>query len=60
MAIFLGESFDRGFTIDHRGDDLALLARFLGADYDIVTIADRDIDHGVADDFEEEKLALSY
>ena len=59
MAVFLGESFDCGFSIDHCCDDLALLGVLLGTDYDVVAIADCEINHGVADDFKEEELALS-
>ena len=59
MAIFLGESFDGGFAIDHGGDDLALLGIFLGADDDKVAIADGEVDHRVAYDFKEEEFALA-
>ena len=59
MAVFLGESFDGGFSIDHGRDDFALFARFLGTDNDVVAIADCNIDHGVANDLKEEKFALS-
>ncbi len=60
MAVFLGECFDGGFAIDHGGDDLALLGVLLGTDHDKVTIADGQVDHGIAYDFEEEEFALSY
>lgn len=60
MAILLGESFDCGFAIDHGGDDLAFVGILLGADYDVIAIADCNINHGVAYDFKEEELALSY
>ena len=59
MAVFFGECFDGGFAIDHGGDDFALFCVLLGADYDVVAIADRNIDHGVTYDFEEEEFALS-
>ena len=59
MAILVGECFDCGFAIDHGCDDLALVGILLGADYDVIAIADGDINHGVADDFEEEQFAVS-
>ena len=59
MAVFLGECFDGGFAIDHGSDDFAFFGVLLGADYDVIAIADRNINHGVADDFEEEEFALS-
>ena len=59
VAVFLGECFDSGFAIDHGGDDFALFARFLGPDYDVIAIADCNIDHGVTDDLEKEEFALS-
>ena len=59
MAILLGESFDCCFAVDHGCDDLALFGVLLGTDNDIVAIADREINHGVADDLEEEELTLS-
>ena len=59
MAILLGESFDCGFAIDHRGDDLALVGILLGADYNVIAIADCNIDHGIAYNFEQEELALA-
>ena len=59
MAVFLGECFDGGFAIDHGGDDFAFFDVLLGADDDVVAIADCYIDHGVTDDFEEEEFALS-
>ena len=40
MAVFLGECFDGGFAIDHGCDDFALFGVLLGADYDVVAIAD--------------------
>ena len=49
MAVLLGECFDGGFAINHGGDDLALFGVLLGADYDVIAIADRDINHGVSD-----------
>jgi len=60
VAVFFGECFDGGFAIDHGGDDLALFSVLLGADHDIVAIADGDIDHGIAHDFQEEELALAH
>ena len=59
MAVFFGECFDGGFAINHGGNDFAFFARFLGTDYDVVAIADCNIDHRVSDDFEEEEFALS-
>ena len=59
MAVFLGECFDGGFAIDHGSDDFTFFARFLGADNDVIAIADCKIDHRVSDDFEEEEFALS-
>ena len=59
MAVFFGESFDGGFTIDHGGDNFAFLGVLLGTDHDKVAIADGEVDHGVADDFEEEEFALA-
>ena len=59
MAVFLGESFDGCFAIDHRCDDLALFGILLGADNDVIAIAYREINHGVADDFKKEEFALS-
>ena len=59
MAVFLGECFDCCFAIDHCSDDLALFGVLLRADNDVVAIADCEVDHGVADDFEEEEFALS-
>ena len=59
MSVLLGESFDCCFAVDHCGDDLALFGVLLGADNDVVPIADCEINHGVADDLEEEELALS-
>ena len=59
MAILLGESFDCRLAVDHCSDDLALFARFLGADNDVIAIADCKINHGVADDLEKEELTLS-
>ena len=58
MPVFLGECFDGGFAFDHGGDNFTLFARFLGADHDVVAIADCNIDHGITDDFEEEEFAL--
>jgi len=60
VAVFLGECFDGGFAIDHGGDDFALFARFLRADHDKVAIADGQIDHGIANDLEQEELALTH
>ena len=60
MAVLARESFDGGFAIDHGRDDLALFAGLLAADHDIVAIADCSIDHGVADDFEHEEIALAH
>ena len=59
MAVFLGERFDCRFAVDHCCDDLAFFGILLGADNDVVTIADCEINHGVADDLEEEEFALS-
>ena len=59
MAVFLGECFDGGFAIDHGGNDFAFFCVLLGTDYDVVAIADCDIDHGITHDFEEEQFALS-
>ena len=59
MAVFLGESFDCGFSIDHCCDDLALFGILLGADNDVIAIADCKVNHGVADDLEEEELTVS-
>ena len=60
MAVFFGECFDGGFAIDHGGNDLALFGVLLGADHDKVAIADGEVDHGIAYDFEEEELALAH
>ena len=60
MAIFFGESLDCGFAIDHCRDYLTLFSILLGADDDVVAVADCDIDHGVAYYFKEEELALAY
>ena len=59
MAVFLGESFDGGFAINHCGNNLALFASFLGADNDEVAIADCEIDHRIPHNFEHEEFALS-
>ena len=59
MAVLLGECFDRGFAIDHGGDDFALFGVLLGTDHDKVAIADGQVDHGIANDFEQEEFALT-
>ena len=59
MAIFLGESFDCCFAINHCCDDLALFGVLLGADHDVIAIADCNIDHGIAHYFQEEELTLA-
>ena len=51
MAVLFGECFDGGFAINHGGDDFAFFGVLLGADYNVIAIADCDIDHGVADHF---------
>ena len=59
VAVLHGEGFDGGFAIDHGGHDVALVAIFLGADHDVVAVADRGINHGIALDLEHEEVALA-
>ena len=59
MAVLFGEGFDGGFAIDHGGDDFAFFGVLLGTDHDKVAIADSQVDHGIAYDFEQEELALA-
>lgn len=59
MAVALAEHLDGGLAIEHRGDDLAVLGGALRSHDDPVAVADRGVDHRVADDLQHEQLALA-
>src|SRR5699024_4796497 len=58
--VLLRERLDRGLAIDHRGDDLALLGHLLTAHHDPVAVADRRVDHRVADHLQQEQIAVAH
>ena len=59
VAVLALERLDGGLAVDHRGDDVAVLGGRLLADDDVVAVADRGVDHRVADDLEQEQRALA-
>ena len=53
------ERLDGRLAVDHRRDDLAVLGDRLAPHHDPVAVADRGVDHRVADHLEQEQLAVA-
>src|SRR5262249_13965695 len=59
VAVALLERLHGGLTVNHGGDDLAVLRVFLLPDDDPVAVRDRRVDHRVAGDLQHEQAALA-
>jgi hypothetical protein len=59
VAVALLERLHGGFTLDHGGDDLAVLRVFLLTDDYPVPVRDGRVDHRVARDLQHEQLTLA-
>jgi len=53
------QRLDGRLAVDHRGDDLTVLGDGLASDDDKVAVADRGVDHRVADDGQEEEVTVA-
>src|SRR5450631_1442871 len=59
MAIFTLEGLDGRLVVEHRRDDVAVVGCWLLAHDDPVPVADGPLNHRVADDLQQEQLALA-
>ena len=59
MTILALVRLDGGLVVEHGRDDIAVDRIRLTADNDPVTIADRRVDHGFANDLEQEQFAIA-
>ena len=59
LAVLALEGLDRRLVVEHRRDDVAVVGARLLAHDDPVAVADRRVDHRVADDLEQEQRALA-
>ena len=59
MAVLALEALDRGLAVQHGGHDVAVLGDRLAADRHPVAVADGGLDHRVADDLQDEQLAVA-
>src|SRR6478609_3812074 len=59
VAVLALERLDGGLVVEHGRDDVAVVGGRLLAHDDPVAVADRGVDHRVADDLEQEQLALA-
>src|SRR4051812_26925606 len=59
VAVLALEALDRGLAFQHGRHDVAVLGDGLAADRDPVAVADRGLDHGVADDLQHEQFAVT-
>ncbi|CAM5715579.1 hypothetical protein MAUB1S_00471 [Mycolicibacterium aubagnense] len=60
LALGALEGLDRGFAVDHRRDDVAVVGHVLLAYDDPVPVADRRVDHGFADHLQQKQRALAH